>query len=38
VQLRPRRIRGKRRKEIGWKRFLARIGGKSILGFEDVFK
>jgi hypothetical protein len=38
VQLRPRGIRGKRRKKVSWKRFLVRIGGKVVLGLEYVFQ
>jgi hypothetical protein len=37
VQLRPRRLSGKRRKEVSWKAFLIHIYRKGIFGFEYVF-
>jgi hypothetical protein len=37
MQLRPRRLSGKRRKEVSWKTLLVRIYGKGILGFKYVF-
>jgi hypothetical protein len=38
MQLGPRRLGGKRRKEVGLETFLVHIYGKGILGFENVFK
>jgi hypothetical protein len=37
VQLRPGRLGGKRRKEVGWKTFLVHIYGKGVFGLEYVF-
>jgi hypothetical protein len=37
MQLRPRRLSGKRRKEVNWKTFLVHIYWKRVLGFKYVF-
>jgi len=38
MQVRPRRLSGKRRKEVSLQTFLVYIYGKGILGFEYVFE